>query len=66
MNHDPEIYGPDASEFKPERHLDSSCNIKDENDEGHFSYGFGFRYVSIDIDDTPYLFHFTEIALDGI
>ncbi|KAF5346111.1 hypothetical protein D9758_009957 [Tetrapyrgos nigripes] len=43
MNYDSEIYGPDAGDFKPDRHLDSCGNIKDENDEGHFSYGFGYR-----------------------
>ncbi|KAF5346116.1 hypothetical protein D9758_009952 [Tetrapyrgos nigripes] len=43
MNYDSEIYGPDAGDFKPDRFLDSCGNIKDENDEGHFSYGFGYR-----------------------
>ncbi|KAF5346118.1 hypothetical protein D9758_009950 [Tetrapyrgos nigripes] len=43
MNYDSEIYGPDAGDFKSDRYLDSCGNIKDENDEDHFSYGFGYR-----------------------
>jgi cytochrome P450 len=45
MNHDPEIYGADAEEFLPERHLGIDGNLKDENHEGHFTYGFGKRFV---------------------
>ncbi|KAF5346112.1 hypothetical protein D9758_009956 [Tetrapyrgos nigripes] len=44
MNRDPEVYGLDANTFRPERHLDPSTgDIKDPSDEGHVSYGFGYR-----------------------
>jgi len=47
MNGDPDVYGPDAHEFKPERHLDENGQLKpspvDTKDEGHVSYGFGRR-----------------------
>lgn len=42
MNREPELYGPDASEFKPERHM---LNDPPEysKQEGHVSFGFGRR-----------------------
>ncbi|KAK7444772.1 hypothetical protein VKT23_015089 [Stygiomarasmius scandens] len=43
MNHDPEVYGPDADNFRPDRHLDEHGDLKDENSEGHHTYGFGLR-----------------------
>ncbi|THU76246.1 cytochrome P450 [Dendrothele bispora CBS 962.96] len=46
INHDPSIYSSDADEFRPERHLDTNSNLKDESSDGHFSYGFGQRWVS--------------------
>jgi cytochrome P450 len=48
LNHDPDIYGPDAKDFRPERHLDKNGQLKDEilgSPEGHFTYGFGQRSV---------------------
>ncbi|KAF5368852.1 hypothetical protein D9758_002853 [Tetrapyrgos nigripes] len=43
LNHDPEIYGPDADQFRPERHLDENGSLKDPKDDGHFTFGFGQR-----------------------
>ncbi|KAF5372236.1 hypothetical protein D9758_005061 [Tetrapyrgos nigripes] len=46
LHHDPDIYGPDVAEFRPERHLDETGQLKDGLlglSEGHFSYGFGQR-----------------------
>ncbi|KAI0281339.1 cytochrome P450 [Russula brevipes] len=46
MNHDPEIYGENAMDFDPARHLDANGDIPSglsDNKEGHFSYGFGRR-----------------------
>nr|BAK09449.1 cytochrome P450 [Postia placenta] len=47
MNRDPDIYGPDAHLFRPDRHLDEKGQLKaspaDTKDEGHVSYGFGRR-----------------------
>ncbi|KAF5372139.1 hypothetical protein D9758_005076 [Tetrapyrgos nigripes] len=46
LHHDPDIYGPDAAEFRPERHLDEAGQLKDGLlglSEGHYSYGFGQR-----------------------
>ncbi|KAK7057911.1 cytochrome P450 [Favolaschia claudopus] len=47
LNHDPVVYGEDAEEFRPERHLNDAGNLntptKDTHDESHFSYGFGKR-----------------------
>ncbi|KAJ7120737.1 cytochrome P450 [Mycena crocata] len=54
MNKDPEVYGADVDEFKPERYLDKDGNLAplppalaDTKDEGHVSYvrhqGFGRR-----------------------
>ncbi|THU83172.1 cytochrome P450 [Dendrothele bispora CBS 962.96] len=47
MNRDQEIYGADADQFVPERHLDSKGELKiislEIKEEGHVSYGFGRR-----------------------
>lgn len=47
LNHDPDVYGADAEEFKPERHLDEAGSLKpatpETKDESHVSYGFGRR-----------------------
>ncbi|PFH53325.1 hypothetical protein AMATHDRAFT_55202 [Amanita thiersii Skay4041] len=48
LNHDPKMYGEDAEEFKPERHLNEHGNIQpskfpETHDEGHLTYGFGRR-----------------------
>ncbi|KAF8997188.1 cytochrome P450 [Cyathus striatus] len=49
MNHDPDIYGPDAEDFRPGRYLDSKTgglvSIVDGREEGHASFGFGRRKV---------------------
>jgi hypothetical protein len=49
MNHDPEVYGADAEEYRPTRYLDPEGNflpaIADTKDEGHLTYGFGRRSV---------------------
>ncbi|KAJ8508558.1 hypothetical protein ONZ45_g9169 [Pleurotus djamor] len=50
LNLDPEVYGNDAHEFRPERYLDSNSRLHetlpqavDTKDEGHVSFGFGRR-----------------------
>lgn len=48
LNRDPSIYGPDAHEFKPERHMEKNAErigdgSADLKEEGHFTYGFGRR-----------------------
>ncbi|THU89093.1 cytochrome P450 [Dendrothele bispora CBS 962.96] len=43
INRDPEVYGSDADEFHPERHLDDNGHLKDERNEGHVTFGFGQR-----------------------
>ncbi|KAJ7250654.1 cytochrome P450 [Mycena rebaudengoi] len=47
LNHDKSVYGEDADDFRPERHLDESGNLKssvpDTKDESHVGYGFGRR-----------------------
>jgi cytochrome P450 len=50
MNHDKDVYGPDVSEFHPERFLQQSEKTGEyllkpefENEDGHSSYGFGRR-----------------------
>lgn len=48
LNHDRDVYGPDADSFRPERHLDESGQIKliagrETKDEGHVTFGFGKR-----------------------
>ncbi|CCL98630.1 uncharacterized protein FIBRA_00632 [Fibroporia radiculosa] len=47
MNRDPNVYGPDAHEFNPSRHLTSDGRFAKAPDhtkqEGHASYGFGHR-----------------------
>ena len=46
-NHDPAIYGDDATLFDPARHLKSDGTLApsppDTQDEGHVVYGFGKR-----------------------
>jgi cytochrome P450 len=47
MNRDPEVYGANAADFDPARHLDPNGGIApgppDTKEEGHVSYGFGRR-----------------------
>ncbi|KAF5368991.1 hypothetical protein D9758_002839 [Tetrapyrgos nigripes] len=43
LNRDTEIYGSNAEEFRPERHLAEDGNLIDPKDDGHFTYGFGAR-----------------------
>jgi cytochrome P450 len=46
-NHDRSVFGEDADEFKPERHLGNNGEVlpgpKETNQEGHVSFGFGRR-----------------------
>ena len=46
-NHDRAVFGDDADDFKPERHLGDNGELlpgpKETNQEGHVSYGFGRR-----------------------
>jgi len=46
-NHDRAIFGDDADEFRPERHLDDKGELEpgpiETNQEGHVSFGFGRR-----------------------
>ncbi|KAL0068085.1 hypothetical protein AAF712_004745 [Marasmius tenuissimus] len=47
LNHDPEVWGPDADDFRPERHLNDNGQLKkplpDTHDESHVTFGFGRR-----------------------
>jgi cytochrome P450 len=47
LNRDPEIYGEDATEFNPARHLDANGELApgpvDTKEESHVTYGFGRR-----------------------
>ncbi|ETW77818.1 cytochrome P450 monooxygenase 60 [Heterobasidion irregulare TC 32-1] len=47
LNHDPDIYGPDVDQFRPDRHLNNQALIvpgsSDTKEDGHVSYGFGRR-----------------------
>ncbi|KAJ7477309.1 cytochrome P450 [Mycena galericulata] len=47
LNHDAAVYGPDAEDFNPGRHLDEfgqlAPAVPDTKDENHLSYGFGRR-----------------------
>ena len=50
MNRDPEVYGENAAQFDPTRHLDATGEIasgapgaKEDGHAGHVSYGFGRR-----------------------
>lgn len=47
LNHDQEVYGPNADEFDPARYLDANGRVDsafpDTKEEGHHSYGFGYR-----------------------
>ena len=45
MNTDPEIYGHDVNEFRPERFLEKNDMLAsiDTKEEGHVSFGFGRR-----------------------
>ncbi|KAI0700497.1 cytochrome P450 [Cerioporus squamosus] len=47
INRDPELWGPDANEFKPERHIGPDGKLApsppDTKEEGHVSFGFGRR-----------------------
>ena len=46
-NHDRAVFGDDADDFKPERHLGDDGELlpgpKETNHEGHVSFGFGRR-----------------------
>ena len=46
-NHDRAVFGDDADEFRPERHLGDNGELlpgpKETNQEGHVSFGFGRR-----------------------
>ena len=46
-NHDRAVFGKDADEFRPERHLGNDGELlpgpKETNQEGHVSFGFGRR-----------------------
>lgn len=75
MNRDPEIWGTDAPEFKPERHLDERGRLAkapvDTRDEGHVTFGFGRRYAGLcfitsHFADWDCVDHFSEYALGGI
>ncbi|KAK7443503.1 hypothetical protein VKT23_015676 [Stygiomarasmius scandens] len=47
MNFDPDVYGPDVEDFRPERFLDASGQNDvvppDTHQQGHVTYGFGRR-----------------------
>lgn len=47
LSRDPDIYGPDADQFNPSRHFDKDGRLPpalaDTKEEGHVSYGFGWR-----------------------
>ncbi|THU96151.1 cytochrome P450 [Dendrothele bispora CBS 962.96] len=47
LNHDRDVYGADADDFNPDRHLDSNGKLKpavpDTHDESHHAFGFGRR-----------------------
>ncbi|KAI0345584.1 cytochrome P450 [Trametopsis cervina] len=47
INHDPEVYGVDSDQFRPERFLDETgqhlISLPDVPDVGHASYGYGRR-----------------------
>ncbi|KAF9463699.1 cytochrome P450 [Collybia nuda] len=46
LNVDPEVYGPDAADFNPARHLDSNGRLRHgiaDTKDGHVSYGYGPR-----------------------
>jgi hypothetical protein len=45
INRDPDVYGLDGDDFRPERHLDENGRLKGEINEGHATYGFGQRLV---------------------
>ncbi|KAF8990645.1 cytochrome P450 [Cyathus striatus] len=62
MMHDPDVYGPDVEEFRPERHLDSNTgkfpSVSEGSEEGDIAFGFGRRicvgrYVA---NDTMFIF----------
>ncbi|KIJ64875.1 hypothetical protein HYDPIDRAFT_89456 [Hydnomerulius pinastri MD-312] len=47
INRDPDVYGPDAREFNPDRYLDEKGQllpaVLDTQDESHSSFGYGRR-----------------------
>ena len=49
LNHDPDVYGADADDFRPGRHIDANGKLKpatpETKDESHVTYGFGRRCI---------------------
>lgn len=49
INRDPDMWGPDADEFRPERHIGPDGKLApshmDTKEEGHVTFGFGRRYI---------------------
>ncbi|KAI0052221.1 cytochrome P450 [Auriscalpium vulgare] len=47
INHDPAVYGADAGDFNPARHLDANGDLApafaDTKNQGHSTFGFGKR-----------------------
>ena len=45
INHEPEVFGSDATEFNPARYLDEHRQVRvlDGREEGHMGFGFGRR-----------------------
>ena len=46
LNFDPEVFGPNVTEFDPTRYLDEKGQVKtvlESREEGHLSFGFGRR-----------------------
>ncbi|KZV67268.1 cytochrome P450 [Peniophora sp. CONT] len=75
MNRDPEVYGPDAHHFNPNRHLgergEALTSSSGVRDDGHYSFGFGrricvgrhvaFNSLFIDIATCLWAFSFANV-----